>query len=229
MTSQPLQNVSIVWRVPDPRDERAPYGQSVNLFWDELTWKAVGRSWRTDESWDAVLTSPLRKKVSALLESLTQDEASSAVVQQAVERLREQVEQGFRRPLVLIRQYGKYPWWTIVLPCGAVARVLCHKGAWLRNCHFLDGICVSQEWEGGWKAVVKRLVWRNGYVSPDGRQLFPKRETEDSGIIKFVTLRTWGFAEEIRGNPWRGRLGTWQHPDAEVPRTRFQLQKRKSD
>lgn len=143
---------------------------------------------------------------------------------EALALLGEQIRHSLERPLVLLYK-RKYPGrkrcqaWTLVLPCGAVV-YLQERGSILRvqTCYFPSNV-VKERRERRWRQVAGMLVYRYGVVSEKGI-LPPTKEyhkiisrgTENENVhsdVQFVTLQSWGFATELEGCPWRGRLGDW--------------------
>ncbi|RMF89010.1 MAG: hypothetical protein D6741_18420 [Planctomycetota bacterium] len=82
--------------------------------------------------------------------------------------------------------------------------------------------------EQRWQKTARQLIKQYGQITSDGRQLVHpqphyRRELEpEYGTIyryqfQFITPENWGFAPELKGCPWRGRLGSWDEAREAAP------------
>lgn len=226
MSQPPAEIFPVAWQdLPDPRDPQAPAGKHTEVVLSAEAWEHIVRKHIANrrEPWDELLSRPVRKRV--VLEHGTAGDEGWQATQEAVDRLGRQIRHSLERPLVMLYRVGqpgaRRQVWLLVLPSGATAYV--HVGGMrprLATCYFPAAAVVEIHRERRWERVVATLVGRYGVVSR--RQLLPPSEehtvriprqgsaTETRGAIVFVTLANWGFAPELPGSPWRGRLSPWE-------------------
>ncbi len=208
--------------LPNPLSDSETEGEHLVVGVDQQAWEHIISKHIANrrEPWGDLLQEIHRE----LVQSWKRGEPCEKQAE-ALSRLGEQVRHSLERPLVLWYK-RKYPGrkrhqvWTLVLPCGATV-YLQERGPILRllTCYFPREAVEEKRRERRWRRVVRMLVYRYGVVSEEGILPPPRqwrtsisRGTENEAIrwdVQFVTLQSWGFATELEGCPWRGRLGDW--------------------
>jgi len=176
------------------------------------------------EPWGDLLTPTVLEK---LLEAWYGREEDAEVISEAVGKLEAEVRESLKRPMVILYQAKKVgesrrKVWLLQLPSGATLYAKARsKAAYVCTCYFPSVSGVIKNGQKRWKNVAAKLVCRYAQRTEDGRQLIPpsaghsvsiKHETtsEKRRDIVFVILKTWGFALDSPGYPWRGRLPDWE-------------------
>jgi hypothetical protein len=130
--------------------------------------------------------------------------------------------------------------WQLVLPAGAL--LVARRGADGRRrvatCFFPRAACAEDNPARRWRKAVASLVRRHAVRGPSGRDLVPPAADDlvpgaggapACARVRFLTPEQWGFATELRGTPWRGRLGSWDAAAAPAPRPKRRLKPRRRE
>jgi hypothetical protein len=222
----------VTWRsLPDPTNNlRAPQGGTCNVVVGQLVWEKIVQKHVSpgSEPW-AELWSP------ELVAAFRTDgpypvaEDGTLLWRQALDGLEAAVRECLRRPLALLHvirlaKGHSDPVWILVLRSGAKA-IIRSRGPWyhaLASCYFTDAICRVRNPQRRWLELLRRLVSQHVTFRGTGAALpGPAEEFRVSGTVhaevRFVTPETWGFATELRGQPWRGRPTPWPDPAPSDP------------
>jgi hypothetical protein len=218
--------------LPDPRPERAAAGPPCAV---RLTARAlrhiVEHHWGDGkEPWDDWL--PVE-----VVQSLSRNGlkgASAEDLRAVVDRFGQALRHTFGRSLLLCyrarrtHEAGRLHLevWQAVLPCGAVLIVHPRPNPpeQVRTCYFRKRVCPLPPAER-WYRLADALLLEHGCLSDDGGSLLPpgpghavrvRGTAEERTQIRFVSLAGWGFAESLRGNPFRG-LAPWAAEAAPSP------------
>ena len=227
--------------VPEPLVGDGPTTVYVTVgpeAWRHVRDKHVGSS---GEPWAEWLTHAVVK------EAARADDGP--LVADVLESLRQAMERGLRRPLVMAyrayktgRAVGRdFATWVVLLPAGAVA--VLRPGdpgrGRLVTCFYPRSACRGTAADRRWAATARRLVGRYavmtpgvGFTVPPPTHLHavPAGSAEPEEIrtdFRFVTPASWGFRADLRGQPWRGPLPPWDGPLAARDRRVFRLRRRK--
>jgi len=235
-----------VWKdLPDPRDPAVPDGGKTAIILTRAALRHIAEKHIKDERepWKDLLTRDHRKVLLQWAGGQLLSEAEKQLFDEALEILRLQVVRSLQRPMVLLycrRQVSQNAQvvnknWCLVLPSGAVAIAREIKdGAILVTCYFLKASVVSSS-RDRWQKTARQLVKLYGDFRESG--IYPphpsfSRAGQSGGRayvdtdIRFVTLEQWGFSVNTPGNPWRGRLGTWEDAEAKPEKPRRRLRPR---
>lgn len=215
-----------MWRVPDPRDPKAPKGGKCDVVFGEGIirhiapdhWSGTGEE---AQAWRDWLGDDLVNAGIQMSQRVVGHPESASVVTGVADAMGDAVQAAFSRPLVLIKRNqtgmkskksgkgGLDDAWLVVLPNGALVVVRRVKStfrvvtAYFKKCALVETRPVHR-----WRSLVRFLVAMH----------------RGSSSNQFVTLDSWGFRTDVKGCPWAGRLGSWGKAD--VPSPLFRLDRR---
>lgn len=214
--------------LPDPRDPNAPQGATCSVVLEEqylahFVQKHIAKG---DGPWVEWLGAELVEQLTHWLDG--EIELTPELREEICRRLREQLEESLRRPLVLLQTVLNVTTWILVVPCGALFILRSKNSKVLMVTTYYPRRLAHWPATKRWRKVVAKLVWRYANLVEVGGCW--RLVADEKGPVRWVRLETWGFDTTAPIPVWSGRLQPW--PAAEKlsppqPNRRIKLAPRK--